>query len=45
MSDFTIGVDPEFFLTLNGKPVSAHGLIPGDKKETLFLSSEALAPS
>lgn len=34
MSDFTIGVDPEIFL-LDGKtkaPVSAHGLIPGDKK-------------
>lgn len=32
MSDFTIGVDPELFLTLDDKPVSAHGLIPGDKK-------------
>jgi hypothetical protein len=32
MSEFTIGVDPELFLTLDDKPVSAHGLIPGDKK-------------
>lgn len=30
--DFTIGADPEFFVHQNGLPVSAHGLIPGDKK-------------
>ena len=32
LSDFTIGVDPEIFITEDGKAVSAHGLIPGDKK-------------
>lgn len=32
MSEFTIGVDPEIFLRKDGQPVSAHGLIPGDKK-------------
>ena len=29
---FTIGCDPEIFLTKRGKAVSAHGMIPGDKK-------------
>lgn len=29
---FTIGCDPEIFLTRAGEAVSAHGLIPGDKK-------------
>lgn len=28
---FTIGCDPEIFLTRNGKAVSAHGMIPGTK--------------
>lgn len=32
MSEFTIGVDPEIFLLDDKKPISAHGLIPGDKK-------------
>ena len=30
--EFTFGADPEFFVQKNGIPVSAHGLIPGDKK-------------
>lgn len=30
--DFTIGADPEFFVAKGGKPISAHGLIPGNKK-------------
>jgi hypothetical protein len=30
--DLTIGADPEFFLSdKDGKPVSAHGLVPGNK--------------
>jgi hypothetical protein len=33
MTAFTIGCDPEVFVTdLEGKPVTAHGLVPGDKK-------------
>lgn len=33
MTEFTIGCDPEIFIKdENGNPVSAHGLIPGDKK-------------
>jgi hypothetical protein len=30
--NFTFGADPEIFIQKDGKPVSAHGLIPGDKK-------------
>jgi hypothetical protein len=30
--EFTFGADPEFFIQRDGRPVSAHGLIPGDKK-------------
>jgi hypothetical protein len=30
--EFTFGADPEFFVAKDGKPVSAHGLIKGDKK-------------
>jgi hypothetical protein len=30
---FTIGCDPEVFLTKNGKPASAYGLLKGTKKE------------
>jgi hypothetical protein len=30
--EFTFGADPEFFVQKDGKPVSAHALIPGDKK-------------
>lgn len=33
MSSFTIGCDPEVFVQRNGKAISAHGLIPGSKKE------------
>lgn len=29
---FTLGADPEIFFKKNGKPISAYGLIPGDKK-------------
>lgn len=32
MSTFTFGCDPEVFLKKNGKPASAYGLLPGDKK-------------
>ncbi len=32
MVTFTIGCDPEVFLTKSGKPVSAHGLIEGTKR-------------
>lgn len=32
LADFTIGCDPEVFVTRNGKPVSAFGLVKGDKK-------------
>jgi hypothetical protein len=31
--EFTFGADPEFFVAKGGKPISAHGLIPGTKKE------------
>jgi len=41
MSEFTIGVDPEIFLTQGGKPVSAHGLIEGDKKNPYKVPSGA----
>lgn len=30
--ELLVGADPEFFVEQNDKPVSAHGLIPGDKK-------------
>lgn len=30
--NFTFGADPEFFVGKNGVPISAHGLVPGDKK-------------
>ncbi|NOQ73265.1 MAG: hypothetical protein GQ574_14760 [Crocinitomix sp.] len=30
--EFLIGADPEFFVAKKGVPVSAYGLIPGDKK-------------
>jgi hypothetical protein len=32
MSNFTFGCDPEVFLKKSGKPASAFGLLPGDKK-------------
>lgn len=31
--EFTFGCDPEFFVSRKGQPVSAHGLIPGNKKD------------
>ncbi len=31
--NFTIGADPEIFLRRRGKAFSAHGVIPGTKKE------------
>lgn len=33
MLAFKLGCDPELFVQENGKPVSAHGLVPGTKKE------------
>ena len=33
MTEFKIGADPEIFLTKKGKAYSAHGVIPGTKKE------------
>ena len=33
MNNFLIGADPEVFVRKNGTPISAHGLIPGTKKE------------
>lgn len=33
MRGFTIGADPEIFLKAGGKPISAHDLIKGTKKE------------
>jgi len=32
-TEFLIGADPEFFVAKKGKPVSAYGLVPGDKKK------------
>ncbi len=32
---FTFGADPEIFVTQKGKPVSAHGLVPGTKESPL----------
>lgn len=32
MSNFTFGADPEVFLKKRGKPASAYGVLPGDKK-------------
>jgi hypothetical protein len=29
--DITVGADPEFFLAKDGKPISAHDMVPGDK--------------
>jgi hypothetical protein len=40
--EFTIGADPEFFVCRNGIPVSAHGLIPGDKKNPLKVNKGAV---
>ena len=32
MTNFTFGCDPEVFIKKHGKPASAYGLLPGDKK-------------
>lgn len=42
--DITIGCDPEFFLfdSTTGKYVSAHGLVPGDKKNPYKLKKGAV---
>lgn len=40
--NFTIGADPEFFVSRNGKPVSAYGLIPGDKKNPMKVRKGAV---
>ncbi len=40
--EFTIGADPEFFVEKNGKVVSAHGLIPGDKKRPFKVEKGAV---
>jgi hypothetical protein len=39
---FTLGADPEIFVTKDGKPVSAHGLIGGSKSEPLKTSKGAV---
>lgn len=39
--DFTVGVDPEIFLTLDGKAVSAYGLIEGSKEKPFPVPSGA----
>jgi hypothetical protein len=38
---FTIGCDPEVFLTKNGKPASAYGLLKGTKKEPFLTEGGA----
>jgi len=41
--EFTIGADPEFFVCRkDGTPVSAHGLIKGDKKNPLKVKNGAV---
>lgn len=39
---FTFGADPEIFISKNGKPVSAHGLIAGTKKEPFKVENGAV---
>lgn len=38
---FKLGADPEFFLTRNDQPISAHDVVPGTKKEPYKLSNGA----
>lgn len=38
---FSIGADPEIFVIKNGQAISAHGLIPGTKKEPFKLPNGA----
>ena len=40
--EFTFGADPELFVTKNGKPVSAYGLIKGDKKDPQKVANGAV---
>ena len=40
--EFSLGADPEFFVSKAGKPVSAHGLIPGDKKNPFKVKGGAV---
>lgn len=42
MSKILIGADPELFVMQNGKFVSAHGLIQGDKKNPLVVERGAV---
>lgn len=39
---FTIGCDPELFLKKNGKPITAIGLVPGDKKHPVKVEGGAI---
>jgi hypothetical protein len=40
--EFTVGADPEFFVAKGGKPVSAHGLVPGNKKNPMKVRKGAV---
>jgi len=40
--EFLIGADPEFFIERNGTPVSAFGMVPGDKKNPLPVDKGAV---
>lgn len=42
MSKYTLGCDPEIFVGQNGKPVSAFGLINGDKANPLKVTNGAV---
>lgn len=41
---FTVGCDPEVFVTKDGKPISAHDLIPGNKKAPHKVLNGAIQP-
>jgi len=42
MTEFLIGCDPELFLEVDGKPLSAHGVIPGTKAKPHPVPSGAI---
>lgn len=42
MTEFLIGADPELFVKKNGKLVSAHGLIPGNKHAPFVVDGGAV---
>ena len=42
MTDFLIGCDPEVFVTKNGVPISAQGLVEGTKKDPRQVSHGAV---